>query len=807
MNDSMRHGSTTRGGGWRKTSRHGAARYGLALLPFLFVPACRSSIPNAPVLPGGSAEQTPPDFARNLAELIEHELADKDIPGISIALVDGDEVVWSAGFGEARDGVPATADTIHRVGSVSKLFTDIAVMQLVERGELDLDVPVETYLPGFQPESPFPGPITLRQLMCHRSGLVREPPVGHYFDASEPSLAATVASLNDTELVYEPETRVKYSNAAIAVVGYLLEVRSGRPFADYLKEAVLDPVGMSASAFQPTPEVQRSLADAEMWSFDGRSFPAPTFELGMSPAGSLYASANELALFMQMLFAGGEGAWQRVLEAETIESMYRPQFAAADAKRGFGIGFYVGELDGHRSCGHGGAVYGFATSLKILPDERLGVVTIANMDVVNSVTGRITDHALRSLLARRTGEKAPAPFRTGPLDPAKRTALEGHYRSGDRSFELRENDGELWFSGGRRWSRVRADDGGLVLDDRHEYGRRIGSLGDGGLRWGGADFVRSAAPRPDPAPERFLGLIGEYGWDFNVLFVYEREGQLHALIEWVEIDPLVELSDSTFAFPETGLYHGEEIHFVRDETGRATEAIVAGLRFPRRTLLGESDETFYIEKQYPIEALKRDALAASPPQESGEFRETHLVDLASFDSTIRFDIRYATTNNFMRSRFYDEPRAFMQREAAASVVRAHESLAERGYGLLVHDAYRPWYVTKMFWDATPAENKDFVADPSAGSRHNRGCAVDLTLYELDTGKPVEMLGQYDEFSERSYPEYQGGTSLQRWRRDLLREAMEAEGFRVYQYEWWHYDYQGWERFRIGNQVFNEIDTD
>jgi len=125
----------------------------------------------------------------------------------------------------------------------------------------------------------------------------------------------------------------------------------------------------------------------------------------------------------------------------------------------------------------------------------------------------------------------------------------------------------------------------------------------------------------------------------------------------------------------------------------------------------------------------------------------------------------------------------------------------------VHDAYRPWYVTKMFWDATPAENKDFVADPSAGSRHNRGCAVDLTLYELDTGEPVEMLGQYDEFSERSYPEYQGGTSLQRWRRDLLREAMEAEGFRVYQYEWWHYDYQGWERFRIGNQVFNEIDTD
>ena len=137
---------------------------------------------------------------------------------------------------------------------------------------------------------------------------------------------------------------------------------------------------------------------------------------------------------------------------------------------------------------------------------------------------------------------------------------------------------------------------------------------------------------------------------------------------------------------------------------------------------------------------------------------------------------------------------------------SHHGLNDEGYGLLLHDAYRPWHVTKMFWDATPADMQDFVANPNQGSRHNRGCAVDLTLYDLETGEPIEMVGLYDEFSERSYPDYQGGTSLQRWHRELLRDAMEAEGFTVYDKEWWHFDYKDWKQYRIGNQTFEEIDA-
>jgi D-alanyl-D-alanine dipeptidase len=206
----------------------------------------------------------------------------------------------------------------------------------------------------------------------------------------------------------------------------------------------------------------------------------------------------------------------------------------------------------------------------------------------------------------------------------------------------------------------------------------------------------------------------------------------------------------------------------------------------------------------PIDTLRETALSATPPAEAGDFRATELVELVLLDPTIQLDIRYATTNNFTGSVFYQQPRAFLQRPAAEAVVRAHQKLREAGLGLLIHDAYRPWHVTKMFWDATPDELKDFVANPANGSRHNRGCAVDLTLFDLKTGDPIEMVAGYDEFSVRSYPMYPGGTDRQRWYRYWLRQIMEAEGFSVYEFEWWHFDYGDWRKYRIGNSTFEQL---
>ena len=252
------------------------------------------------------------------------------------------------------------------------------------------------------------------------------------------------------------------------------------------------------------------------------------------------------------------------------------------------------------------------------------------------------------------------------------------------------------------------------------------------------------------------------------------------------------------------MYHHEFVEFRRDDDGRATEAIVAGISFKRRNLAGEGKRTFTINPIGPIDRLRKIALASEPPQERGDFRESDLVDLASLDDSLKFDIRYASSNNFMQTPFYTMPKALMQRPAAEALVQAHRSLRRHGLGLMIHDTYRPWHVTKMFWDATPESMKHFVANAAEGSRHNRGCAADVTLFDLATGKPVEMTGQYDEFSERSYPDYVGGTSLQRWHRELLRDVMEAQGFTVYEYEWWHFDYKAWRQYRIENRTFEEI---
>jgi D-alanyl-D-alanine dipeptidase len=223
-------------------------------------------------------------------------------------------------------------------------------------------------------------------------------------------------------------------------------------------------------------------------------------------------------------------------------------------------------------------------------------------------------------------------------------------------------------------------------------------------------------------------------------------------------------------------------------------------------IVQSSPETSYrITPLRPVEELRVEALKATPPSESGSFRAPELVELNKLDPTIKLDIRYATANNFLGTPVYSQARAFLQRPAAEALVRVNHALKVQGYGLLIHDGYRPWYVTKIFWDATPDDKKKiFVADPAEGSRHNRGCAVDLTLYDLKTGKAVEMPSLYDEMSERAYSSYSDGTEEQRERRAILRSAMEKEGFTVLPEEWWHFDYKDWKEYPILNVKFEDI---
>ena len=218
-----------------------------------------------------------------------------------------------------------------------------------------------------------------------------------------------------------------------------------------------------------------------------------------------------------------------------------------------------------------------------------------------------------------------------------------------------------------------------------------------------------------------------------------------------------------------------------------------------------SDDTFYIIPIKEISELREISKNSNPPILDSLDSHKKLVDLKKLDDEFQLDIRYASTNNFMRSKFYKNERAFFNMSAADRLIEAKNDLKELGYGIIIYDAYRPWFVTKMFWEGTPENLKHFVANPENGSSHNKGCAIDIGLYDIETGESIVMISGYDEFTERAYPNYMGGSKKQRDIRDTLIQVMKRNDFTVYEYEWWHFNYNGCDS-GIMNYSFEELDS-
>lgn len=304
-----------------------------------------------------------------------------------------------------------------------------------------------------------------------------------------------------------------------------------------------------------------------------------------------------------------------------------------------------------------------------------------------------------------------------------------------------------------------------------------------------------AQPLPPPPAASIRSLIGQYGTPENIVTVYEKDGRLYAQGQGLDGAPLTQATGGLYtaggAAPKAVLFDAPE-----------QTAIAGGTRLPKRDFGAEVEAGIRQTVHADPAALRAAAMAATPPAETGK-RASELVSLRRVPG-VKFDIRYATANNFMGLPLYERAEAYLQRPAAEALTRVAASLKAKGYGLMIHDAYRPWFVTKMFWEATPEASRVFVADPAQGSRHNRGCAVDLTLYDLKTGKAVEMPSRYDEMSTRAYADFVGGASRQRALRDLLRREMEAQGFTVYPQEWWHFDYQDWAQYPIGTASFTAL---
>ena len=748
--------------------------------------------------------EAPPsiDVADSLTPRILHALEDKRIPAISIAMQDGDELVWSAAFGSAHPGgdVALQPETPLRCASITKIFTATLVHMFAEDGELDLDRPVRELLSEFAPTNPFDTPVTLRSILAHESGIVREPPVGHYFDTTEPSLEDMVKSLAATTLVTEPGTTYAYSNAAFGVAGRVIEVLEGRPYAEIVQERILEPLGMDRSKLGAW---EREDVSGAMWTYDSRTVPCPTFTFAYGPASNLQAPMSDLMLFARSLFRDEYEGGPQILSDDALRAMW-----VADDPSRRAQGFRVGSNDGELSISHGGAVYGFATQFVALPEEGLAVAVGSTLDLSNAVVRSIARDAIAALRARRKGKKLRAPSFPRALGKDLAWSLAGTFTSGDDHVTLRVRGEELFaVPSAGRIAPIRMLRDKLVTDGPGSVGTSVAGAGFGTserdtLFYLGKEWTREPDQEtPPPAPPKaLLPLLGEYGWDHNRLIVFEDRGELTCLIEWLVFCPMDATGDpNVFRMRPQTMYAGEDVVFERDGEGGVTGVRVGGCLFPRVTGY-EPDTSFRIDPCHDAETLRAMASEGSPPEQPEDALEPDLVDLDSVEPSILYDVRYATTNNFMAMPFYEVAKAKLQRPAAKALARAHRALA-KDYGLVtvVYDGYRPWSVTKMFYDATPEAQKMYVADPSKGSRHNRGCAIDLGLVDAESGEIIPMVSGYDEFTPKASPDYVGSTSERRWYRELLRRHMIEQGFDVYLHEWWHFDFETWRRYPILNE--------
>jgi CubicO group peptidase (beta-lactamase class C family) len=528
-------------------------------------------------------------------QIVEAELARGVVPGVSIAWVVDSKTVHATGYGmaDAARGICATSDTIYRAGSISKLFNAIAAMQLVEQGKLDLDAPIEQALGEFRIVVPFhkAEPITPRQLLCHRSGMIRESPVGGYLDNSQPTVAATVASVANCVLVNPPNTKSRYSNVGPTIVGRTVEVRSGQVYAEYQERHILGPLGMSSSAWRMNDKLRPRWAVGVMRVARGDGTyaiePAPQFELGTLPAGNLYTTATDLAKFAAFVMGSSSAAdaSPAILRRESLEKMLVPQLI--DEPSGFGLGFFVGR---HRDCKtvqHMGAVYGFTTSLVVLPSERVAVIVLSNADIATAAVRRLSTAGLDLLLETVRGKSPEEPEKTVELPAEKLGALAGRYESPGYWADLRGEGLSLGgeFSGQPIELAPVSDNkllaSGRIMDrapfefKRNDSGQVVGFTAIG------QEFHRVDPAKTDRAPQAWRRYEGSYGLPFIPLVVSVRHGHLYALAENEYDYRLVPINRTTFLLP-TGMYEDEHVVFQTDPEGKVRGVVMANMYLPRR---------------------------------------------------------------------------------------------------------------------------------------------------------------------------------------------------------------------------------
>ncbi len=343
-----------------------------------------------PLLAGTEVElRERPEVADALEVLdmwIEQQVAHRNLPGLSIAIVFDQEIVWAKGYGysDLEKKIPATPATVYRIGSVTKLFTSTAILQLRDQGKLRLDDPVSLFLPWFRIRNPFPDApeITIRQLLTHTSGLPREAAFPYWTDHVFPTREELAEAIPGQDVVDAPETTYHYSNLGMSLLGEVVTEVSGQPWADYVEEKILQPLGMLSSSAAPGEELLRRRATPYMLRTpDGARGIFDYYDAGaIGPAANMVSTVEDLARFASLQFHEGPAGQDRVLKASTLREMQRVHWVYDSFSGGRGLGFVVSHRDGKNFVGHGGWIGGNRSHLLLVPSEKIAVVAAVNAD-------------------------------------------------------------------------------------------------------------------------------------------------------------------------------------------------------------------------------------------------------------------------------------------------------------------------------------------------------------------------------------------------------------------------------------------
>jgi len=513
-------------------------------------------------------------------DLIRHEVEDKAIPSISYGLVDRGGLMTHGHVQRHDRHFDMKDDTCFRIGSITKTFTSLAIMQLVEKGLVDLDVDVSKYLPGFRPLNPFAGresgphgsEISLRKLMSHTAGMVREAKSGHYLDARNPPLADTVAELANSTLKQDPSAGLMhYSNAGIAVAGMVIERVTQKSYSDYITENILKPLGMNDTSPGMAPGIRERLAPADMWTLEGDS-PAPVFDLGGPPAGNIFSTIPDMAHYARCLLRGGFAAnGDPIVSPASLRQMWSPIGKRPGGHdkdlNGYGLCFRIGDVDGWTSVGHGGAVYGYASQMLLLPRAGFGVLIFATLDFANQIALRLAGDGLRIALA--DGGMGRMPLRSQTPPPISREQFEslpGFYRhdANGEVVEIKSRNGKLYLMGEGVPLQIRPVSGNDFVVDGRIYGRGADyahmdlafSRADQ-LTWKGATWSRVDSLPVETVPAEIAPHLGEYGPDFNVTYLTYSHGELKCMIEYFCTHSCEPVDEGRFRMH--GLLYEEEI--------------------------------------------------------------------------------------------------------------------------------------------------------------------------------------------------------------------------------------------------------